>query len=35
MTWPGWAPTASGSIYNGSGSTVHLVADVAGWYGAE
>ena len=23
------------SIYNGSGSTVHLVADVAGWYGAE
>jgi hypothetical protein len=23
------------SIYNGSGSTVHLIADVAGWYGAE
>jgi hypothetical protein len=23
------------SIYNGSGGTVHLVADVAGWYGAE
>ena len=23
------------SIYNGSGSTVHLVADVAGWYGVE
>ncbi len=23
------------SIYNGSESTVHLIADVAGWYGAE
>jgi len=23
------------SMYNGSGSTVHLIADVAGWYGAE
>jgi hypothetical protein len=23
------------SVYNGSGGTVHLIADVAGWYGAE
>jgi hypothetical protein len=23
------------SLYNGSAASVHLIADVAGWYGAE